>query len=264
MKNFKRTAVLTIICMVGFVSTALAEEITVVGTGDGMEVFEVVGKAFSQLNPEVILYFPKSIGSSGGIKAVGRDEYALGRAARGIKDNEKSYGLTHAPFAKTPVVFYTNKEAGVQNLSAQQILDIYSGTITNWNEVGGNDVKIRVVTREPSDASSETLQKSFPGFADITVTSKSKMAVSAPETIAIAEKTMGVIAYGPYADAKKANVDILQIDNVNASGPDYPYGNTLALIFKQKNYSGNIKKFVEFATSEAAHEAIKEAGGIPF
>ncbi len=49
MKNFKRTAVLTIICLVGFVSTALAEEITVVGTGDGMEVFEVVGKAFSQL-----------------------------------------------------------------------------------------------------------------------------------------------------------------------------------------------------------------------
>ncbi len=266
MKNIKRivSVILAVVCLVGFVSTALAEEITIVGTGSGMVILNAIGEAFSQHNPGMTINVPDSIGSGGGIKAVGKDKYVLGRVARDIKENEKSYGLNLVPVAKIPIVFFVNKSVTVHNLSIQQVLDIYKGTIANWKEVGGDDAKIRVVRREEDDSSLEVLKKSFPGFKDITVTSRSKMTLSDSETVTTIEKTTGAIAYGAYANASHADVNILKIDGKNATAPDYPYVGMLALIFKEKNYNGNIKIFVEFATSEAADEAIKEVGGTPF
>ncbi len=266
MKNFTRITLigLAVVCMFGFVSAALAEEISIVGTGSGTAILKAIGEVFSQIHPEVTITVPKSIGSGGGIKAVGKDKYVLGRVAREIKENEKPYGLTLVRVAKIPIVFFMNTSVNVQNLSVQQVLDIYSGKITNWKEVGGDDTRIRVITREEGDSSLEVLEKSFPGFKDITITSKSKMTFSDPETEAAVEKFTGAIAYGTYANARNITVNILTINDQSATDPDYPYIGMLALIFKEKNSSGNIKRFVEFATSEAAHEAIKNANGMPF
>ncbi len=266
MKHIKRVTsiVLAVACMVGFVSTVSAEEITIVGTGSSTAILKAIGEAFSHDNPGITIHVPESIGSGGGIKAVGKDKYVLGRVAREIKENEKPYGLTLVPVAKIPIVFFVNTSVSVQNLSIQQVLDIYSGKITNWKEVGGADAKIRVVRREDGDSSLEVLEKSFPGFEDITVTSKSKMTFNDHETIRTIEETTGAIAYGTYANASHASVNILEIDGKNATAPDYLYVGMLALIFKEKNYSGQIKTFVEFAASEAASEAIQETGGTPF
>jgi phosphate transport system substrate-binding protein len=102
--------VVTVVCLLfGFVSAALAEEITIVGTGSGTAILKAIGEAFSQENPGITITVPKSIGSGGGIKAIGRDEYLLGRVARGIKEKEKPYGLTYVSYAKMPIVFFVNK-----------------------------------------------------------------------------------------------------------------------------------------------------------
>jgi len=62
---------------------------------------------------------------------------------------------------------------------------------------------------------------------------------------------------------KKIDVTVLHIDGRSATEPDYPYIGPLALIFKEKNATGSVKNFVEFASSEAARDVIKEIGGIP-
>jgi phosphate transport system substrate-binding protein len=249
--------------MFGFVSAALAEEITIVGTGSGTAILKAIGEAFSQQNPGITITVPESIGSGGGIKAVGRDEYLLGRVSRGIKESEKPYGLTYVSYAKMPIVFFVNKNVTAKNLSTQQVVDIYSGKITNWKDVGGNDAGIRVVTREEGDSSLEVLLELFPGFKDITITSKAKTTFSDPETEETVLKTANVIGFGSYPNAKVIDVHVLTIEGKSATDPDYPYVGTLGFVYKEENYTGNIKKFVEFAISEAAHEAITEAGGIP-
>ena len=242
----------------------MAEEITIVGTGSGSSVVKAVGSAFSKSNSEVTISIPKSIGSGGGIKAVGTDQSMIGRVARKIKDKEKHYGITYVPYAKNPIVFFINKSVGISDLTTQQICDIYSGKITNWKDVGSKDAKIRVIRREDGDSSLEVLQKSFPGFKDITLTSKSKTTYSDPKTCELAEKKPDAIAFGTYANARNYNVTILNIAGKTATRGDYPYVGVLALIFKEKNKTKNIKKFVDFATSRAAHDAIKKAGAIPF
>ncbi len=264
MKNFRKMTVLAAICMFGVVFSVSAEEITIVGTGSGTAILTAIGAAFTLQHPGMMITVPKSIGSGGGIKAVGRDEYLLGRVAREIKENEEPYGLTLVPVAKIPIVFFVNRSVTVKNLSIQQVLDIYSGKITNWKDVGGDDARIRLITREEGDSSLDALKESFPGFKDITITSKSKMTFSDPETEAAVEEYAGAIAYGSYANAKNTNAKILTVDGKSATDLDYPYVGMLGLIFKEKNYTGNIKQFVEFATSETAHEAIKEEGGMPF
>ena len=241
---------------------ATAEEIQIVGTGAGTEIIESLGKAFSKANPGVTIAAPKSIGSGGGMKAVGTDAAKIGRVGRGIKDNEKSYGLTYLAVAKLPIVIMTHKGVGVKNLTPQQICDIFSGKVTNWKEVGGKEAAIRVVRREDGDSSLEVLQKTLPGFKAITITTKSKTTLSDPETIEMVEKTAGSISFGTYPNAKVSDVTTVTIGGKSPTAADYAYVGDLGLVFKEKNKTGNIAKFLEFATSPAAHDTIKGAGGL--
>ena len=243
---------------------AAAEEIAIVGTGDGMSILKSLGAAFQADNPDVVISVPASIGSGGGVKAVGGDKFALGRVAREIKDKEKHYGLSYRPFAKIPVVFFVNESVGVRNLSAQQIADIYSGKITNWSDVGGNNAKIRVVRREEGDSSLSVLQKTFPGFKDIVFTPRAKEALSTSENFAVVEQKAGAIGFGPYSGAVNSNVNILMVDGKSATDADYPSFGVVALIFKDKSNKGNVAKFIAFATSTAAHDVIKGASGTPY
>lgn len=241
----------------------MGEEISIVGSGDGVIVLEAIANAFHQKTPGVTVVVPESIGSGGGIKSVGQDKNVIGRVARGIKDKEKHYGLKYVPFAKVPTVFFVNKSVGITGLTTGQVCDIYSGKVKNWKEVGGHDAKIRVVRREEGDSSFGELLTSFPGFRDISITSGSKTAFSTPENIAVVEDRADTIGFGPYDVAKNAKVDILTINGKKATDAGYPSFGTLAFIFKEKNNTGNIKKFVEFATSAEAHDLIKGAGGMP-
>ena len=256
-------AIAGLVVGLGFFGPVMAEEITIVGTGDGVTVLEAIGAAFSQNNSGISVNVPKSIGSGGGIKAVGRDKNVIGRVAREIKDKEKPYGLSYVPFARIPAVFFVNRSVGIQNLSAQQICGIYSGKITSWEEVGGKGAKIRVVRREDGDSSLKVLLKSFPRFKDITITKRSKTALSTAENVTVVETKAATIGFGPYDVAKNSNVDVLKIDGKSPTDSGYPSFGTMALIFKEKNKTGAIKKFVEFATSSAPHDVIKNAGGIP-
>ena len=243
---------------------AATQEITVVGTGDGMSILKNIGTAFTQDNPDVVIGVPPSIGSGGGVKAVGADKYVVGRVARGIKDKEKHFGLSYLPIARIPVVFFVNKSAGVHDLTARQIADIYSGKITNWSEVGGNDRKIRVVRRGDGDSSLKVLRNTFPGFGDVVFTKRAKETLTTQENVETVEAKAGTIGFGPYADALGADVRILTVGGVSATDAKYPSTGTLALIFKDQSKKGNVAKFLEFASSAAAHEAITSAHGLPY
>lgn len=265
MKRLRIVAlVLVAVWMAYGVTPISAEEINIVGTGAGMSLLEALGKAFSKNNPNIIVNVPKSIGSGGGVKAVGTDHAVIGRVSREIKDKEKKYHLTYLPFAKLPIVIVTHEGVGIKNLSPQQICSIYAGEITNWKRVGGRDSDIRVVRREEGDSSLGVLVKSLPGFKDITITPRSKMSLTDQETCDTIQNRERTIGFGTYDNMKDIDVITLTIDGKAPTDADYPYCGTLALIFKEENRVGSIAKFVDFVRSEAAHDVIKEAGGLPY
>ena len=240
----------------------MADELTIVGTGDGTEVLKNIGNAFSHANRGITVNVPRSIGSGGGVKAVGGGQYLLGRVARPPKKKEEHFGLTYIPAFKVPVVFFVNENVRINGLSSRDVIDIYSGKITSWDEVGGSGT-IRVITREKDDSSLKILSKTFPGFGNIKITSQAKSAIETPEMIVSVLYRTGAIGFGPLDVAKAKGLKVLKIDGKSPTDNGYPSLGTIGFVYKSDNFKGAVKKFVEFATSAAAHTAIENAGGIP-
>ncbi len=240
----------------------LAEILTIPGTGDGTSVLSALAAAFNKQNPDIQVEFPKSIGSSGGVEAAGKGEAVLARVARNIKPDEEKYGLSYQPFAKVPAVFFTTNDLKVNHLSSQQICAIYSGAISNWKEIGGPDLPIRVVRREDGDSTLKVLRKSIPGFDQVKITDNALMAKKTPELFAIMSAENHAIGFGPYDLAKNSGMQIVSIDGRAPSFPGYPSFTTLAFVYQKKNLTPAAKKFIDFATSSAANLPISVSGGV--
>lgn len=240
-----------------------AEEINWVGTENGEPIFEAVAQTFDAAHPDVSVKVPPSIDSGGGIKAVATDRARIARVARGFIDGEKAYDLSMVPFAKVQIVFYVHPDVSIQNLSSKQVCGIYEGSITNWKELGGANLPIRVVTREPGDSAAETLEDNLPGFEDIEVTTRSKTVFDEPASVASVANKRGAIGFGSYGFAANRDVKIIDIDGKDPLAPDYPLALTLGMVFKEENRTGIIEAFVSFAQSPEAREPILRAGGSP-
>lgn len=245
-------------------ASALADEIEIVGTGDGMGVFQALSEAFARSNPEHRIGIPESVGSSGGIKAVGNDRQPLGRVARPLKAREEPYGLEYLPIARVPVVFFVNPDVEIDGLQRQQVLDIYSGKMTNWKEVGGRDARIRVIRREAGDSSLTNLRATLPGFSEISILELSKTTTSTQETVEYVASKSGSIGFAPYSDALDADMRVLSIDGISPSDETYPSYGILALIYKPANRTGVVDAFIRFATSAEGAEAIRSAHALPY
>ena len=126
MKQLKILAlVLVAVWMAYGVTPIWAEEINIVGTGAGVSLLEALGKAFNKMNPNITVSVPKSIGSGGGIKAVGTDQAVIGRVSRGINDKEKEYQSDLSSFCKTPSCFlYSQKREDKESFTPTDLLHL--------------------------------------------------------------------------------------------------------------------------------------------
>jgi len=84
---------LAVVALLGSASIAGANELSVVGTGDGIELLRALGASYSADNPQISILVPPSIGSGGGLAAVGGDKEVLARVARPLTDSERALGL---------------------------------------------------------------------------------------------------------------------------------------------------------------------------
>ena len=134
--------------LAGMAGSAGAADLAVVGTGDGLEVLRAVGAAYTADNPETSVDVLLSVHSSGGIAAVRAGTTPLGRIARPLTLEERAEGIVEVPVFRLPSVFMMNPAANVRQLTADQATRIFRGEITNWQEVGGTNLRIKVVRRD--------------------------------------------------------------------------------------------------------------------
>lgn len=261
--SIKSYTVLICLILLLLPTSVLAETLTIPGTGDGVSVLTAVAAAFTKQNPGSVINVPESIGSSGGIKAAGKGDAILARVARGLKQKEDQYGLTYRPFATVPAVFFISMDISIDYLSSQQICDIYSGKISNWEQVGGPDLPIIVIRREENDSTLAVLRASFPGFDQIKITDNAMLAKSTPEIFRMTNTEKHAIGFGPYDVAKNSPVRTIKVDGRAPTFSGYPSVTTLAFVFQQKKLTPIATKFLEFATSKEANLAIIVASGIP-
>jgi phosphate transport system substrate-binding protein len=243
--------------------SATAAELPVVGTGDGIEVLRVLGAAYTADNPQTIVRVPPSIHSSGGVAAVGSDREVLGRIARPLADSEKAAGLIAVPVFRLPAAIYLHRAAGVTNVTAKQLADIYAGTVTNWREVGGADLRIKVVRREDVDSTLNVLRSTMPGWKGLTITEKSKTATTTQDGVDTVKAVEGAIGFGPYTRELEDNLVVLRIDGTHPTDRDYPSAVTLSIIYKEATITPEARQFLEFFRTAKARTLLANMGSVP-
>ncbi|ASP35347.1 PstS family phosphate ABC transporter substrate-binding protein [Labrenzia sp. VG12] len=235
----------------------------VVGTGDGLEMLREIGAGFSKAHPDIALDIPPSIGSGGGIAAVGTGAERLGRVARPLTDSEVEYGLVYLPFAKIPSAVFTHPSTGVDGLTSEDLVKLYSGEITNWADLGGADLRVRLVRREDADSTLQVLKATMPGWDELTFSPRSKTALTTQEAIETARGVEGAIAFGPYSSPLENGLSVLEIDGHHPTDDSYPSAVTLALIYKDGTLEEDMQAFISFSQSDQARDLIRNFGGVP-
>jgi phosphate transport system substrate-binding protein len=241
--------------------------ITIVGTGDSQALFRKLAAAFESLFPGNVVEVPDSIGSSGGIKAVANGKADLGRVARLLKEKEKRYGLTYQRFAFSPIVLVVNNNVqGISNLTHEQVVAIFSGKVSRWEELGASKGKIHIANREKGDSSRSVLEKKIPGFDQIE-TLAGEIIYTTPETVQIIARYPDTIGYVPLAMVGNLSMTILKIDGIyptpeNVRNGRYSLVVPFGVIWKGE-LSGLSSEFLRFVFGPKGQEIIMEHGAVP-
>ena len=205
-------------------------------------------------------------GSSVGVKAAGQKTADIGMASREVKDSEMTEfsGINVFVIARDGIAIVANPGINVESLTIEQIRDIFGGTITNWNEVGGDDASIIVVSREEGSGTRSAFEEMVLG-EDVLMTETAILQPSNGSirtTVSTTPNAIGYLSFGYLGDTVKAiNVEGVAPTEENASNGTYPVVRPLNMITFGEP-TGELKAFVDFMLSEAGQALVVEEGYI--
>ena len=247
---------------------ALADTITVAGTGDSQHLLRQIAQAFEQKNPESKILVPNSVGSGGGIKLLLADRAELARVARPLKPKEQAEGLQYRIFAYAPVVFVAHlPEDCIKDITTKEYLAILNGEIDNWNQLGNcPDNKIYIANREEGDSSKMVLEQAIPQMKQVAKPA-GRTIYSTPETYETLNRYPYSFGYLPKSQIHKGNLKMLSFNGIEAKDSNiqqgsYPLVVPLGIVWKE-TINGTAKVFLDFLFSAEAKKIMKSFGAVP-
>lgn len=238
-----------------------------VATDGSTSMEKVIGslKETFEANNQGITVTYNPTGSGSGITAVAEGRCDIGLSSRDLKDEETAKGLVGTVIAYDGIAIIVNPENSVEDLTIEDIAKIYTGEITNWKEVGGQDAQIVPIGREAGSGTRD-------GFESITDTKDrcklSQELTSTGDVITTVAGNPAAIGYASLA-AIKDNVKALKVEGVAPSEDtikdgSYQVQRNFVLVTKQDTkLSDAAQRFFDYITSADASEVIKQAGAVP-
>lgn len=216
---------------------------------------------FQKLNPKVTVNIAGG-GSMTGQNQVASGSVNIGNSDVALQDSLKDKGLVEHKLVGIPFVFITNPDVSVDSLTEKQYVDIMTGKITNWKEVGGKDQKITLIHRPASSGSRAAIAQIVlkgQAFTDNAVIQDSNGAVrsaiaSTPGAIgyvdaAYVDQTVKALAY----NGVKYTLDAV----ANGQYPVYTFGR----MFTKGEPTGAVKAFIDYVMSADFQNAFVEKSG---
>jgi len=227
-------------------------------------------ESFKVIKPEISISVEGS-GSSNGIKGLFDGTCDIANSSRDMKKEElekgKAAGLKIKEIVVSydmivPIVHPSNK---VKNLTVEQLKGIFDGSITNWKQVGGDDMNIVVVSRDSSSGTfeywHEFIMKKTDVRKDALMQASSGAIIS---TVSNNKKAIGYDGYG-YVDSSVKGLDVngIPANLKNGKSGKYPISRKLYMYVNENNYSAEAKAFVKYLLSKDGQKKVSEAGFIP-
>lgn len=228
------------------------------------KVIGALGESFMEANSGTTFTYNPT-GSGSGIQAVSEGRCDIGLSSRALKDDEKASGLKETIVALDGIAIIVNPQNPVKALTLEQIAKIYTGEITNWKDVGGEDAEIVLIGREAGSGTRD-------GFESITETKDAcqyrQELTSTGDVITTVSQNPNAIGYASLA-AIKDSVKALTVNGVAPTEATVKDGTYLVqrpfvLVTKEgAALSETAQKFFDFATSADAASIISAAGAVP-
>ena len=227
------------------------------------KVINSLGESFTAVNTGVKFTYNPT-GSGSGIQAVSEGRCDIGLSSRALKDSEKSSGLTETVVALDGIAIVVNLENPVSDLGIETIAKIYTGEITNWKDVGGDDAEIVLIGREAGSGTRD-------GFESITGTSDAcqyrQELTSTGDVINTVSKNPNAIGYASLS-AVGDSIKALTVGGVAATEEtvkdgSYVVQRPFVLVTKEgATLSAAAQAFFDYALSPDAASVISAAGAV--
>lgn len=247
--------------------TYAAEKLVLTGSSTIAPLAAEIGKRFEKQNPGVRVDV-QSGGSSRGVSDALSGLADIGMASRALKPEEND--LKSFTIALDGIGVILHKDNPVKTLTDQQVIDIYTGKITNWKEVGGKDTHITVVNKAEGRSTLELFLHHY----------KLKNSDIKPQVI-IGDNQQGIktvagnpgaISYVSVGTAEfeagnAAPIKLLPMDGVaatveNVRNGSFPLSRPLNLVTKTAP-QGLVKRFIDFSNSKAVYDIVEAQYFVP-
>jgi phosphate transport system substrate-binding protein len=241
----------------------LVGELSFAGSTTVQPLVEALGEEYRQRHPDVALNIAAG-GSVVGINAVQNGEVDIGMASRRLREGEQTEGMEVHQIAVDVLAVIVHPTNPVDNLSLEDLQDIYLGEITNWEEVGGDDEDILPVIREVTSGTRGAFDKIV--LDDEEPTGDAMVEVTASEVearVAATENAIGYIGFGHIEE----EIKVLSIDGVEPS-PEAALSGAYSLQRPLQLLTGPLSRnlaqtFVDFALSDDGQDMVQQEGWVP-
>ena len=247
----------------GGTTAALSGTVSTDGSTSMEKVINSLGESFMAANKDVKFTYNPT-GSGSGIQAVTEGRCDIGLSSRALKDDEKASGLVETVLAYDGIAIVVSPENPVSDLDVDTIAKIYTGEITNWKDVGGDDAEIVLIGREAGSGTRD-------GFESITGTKDAcayrQELTSTGDVINTVSQNPNAIGYASLS-AVKDTVKALTVGGVAPSEDtvkdgSYVVQRPFVLVTKDgEALSEAAQAFYDYALDPAQAELIGKAGAV--
>ncbi len=244
-------------------STAVTGTVATDGSTSMEKVIGALSESFMANNADTTVTYNPT-GSGSGITAVQEGTCDIGLSSRALKDEEKAAGLKETVLAYDGIAIIVHPDNPVSDLSLEQIAKLYTGEITNWKDVGGNDAQVVLIGREAASGTRD-------GFESITGTKDKcqyrQELTSTGDVITAVSQNPDAIGYASMASIKDS-VKALNVDGVTPSEDTVKDGSYkvqrpfVLVTVEGKALSPVAQAFFDYATSPDAAAIIAKAGAV--
>ena len=242
---------------------ALTGTVSTDGSTSMEKVIGALSESFMAQNSGVTVNYNPT-GSGSGITAVQEGTCDIGLSSRALKDEEKSAGLKETVLAYDGIAIIVHPDNPVSDLSVEQLAQLYTGEITNWKDVGGNDAEAVLIGREAASGTRD-------GFESITGTKDKcqyrQELTSTGDVITAVSQNPDAIGYASLASIKDS-VKALNVDGVTPSEATVKDGSYkvqrpfVLVTMEGKELSPAAQAFFDYAFSSDAASIIAKAGAV--
>ena len=244
-------------------AAALSGNVAAGGSTSMKNVIAALTEGFAEVEPGVTVSYDPT-GSGAGITGATDNTLDIGLSSRALKDDEKA-DVEGTTIALDGIAIIVNNASKVENLTVDQLKQMFTGEITNWSEVGGDDGEIVLIGREAGSGTRD----GFESIVDVKDSCKYAQELTATgAVISAVEANPLAIGYASLS-AVGDTVKMVTVGGVECSEEtvkDGSYEVQRPFVFvtnKSVALSEQAQAFFDFATSADAADLIRTAGAVP-